>query len=290
MDDYFMGLVFSCVIGGVMGINKSWRVFGKGFVFNSVLLFILCILSFIMFNLTVSDTSNVLIGLLGVISIPLFIAFRSLRNAWNALPSLPIEVNNCNICGAVLTGKFCSDCGAASLPKQLHKNCSSCGMELKGKFCSECGKSASHNEVAPAVNTNKSAHANVNANVNLTNVNGVMVDIDALVFKYRDKDNGNLHAAVELCSLTKVAVPKGRQIIEDAWRKMKAIESSANNIVSCPRCFSTSLTANKKGYSVGKAAFGAIVVGPLGLAAGGMGSNKVIITCLSCGHQFKPGS
>lgn len=60
--------------------------------------------------------------------------------------------------------------------------------------------------------------------------------------------------------------------------------------IKCPKCGSTQITANKKGFSGTKAAAGVIIAGGIGLAAGGIGSNKIIITCLKCGHQFKPGS
>lgn len=63
-----------------------------------------------------------------------------------------------------------------------------------------------------------------------------------------------------------------------------------DNQVHCPKCNSTQITANKKGFSVGKAAAGVILTGGIGLLAGGIGRNKVIITCLACGHQFKPGA
>lgn len=32
-----------------------------------------------------------------------------------------------------------------------------------------------------------------------------------------------------------------------------------------------------------------VVAGGVGILAGAIGSNKIQITCLSCGHQFKPG-
>lgn len=62
------------------------------------------------------------------------------------------------------------------------------------------------------------------------------------------------------------------------------------NQIHCPKCNSTQITANKKGFSAGKAVAGAILTGGIGLAAGAIGSGKVVITCLACGHQFKPGS
>jgi hypothetical protein len=61
------------------------------------------------------------------------------------------------------------------------------------------------------------------------------------------------------------------------------------NQVQCPKCNSTQITANKKGFSAGKALAGDLLLGPVGLLAGASGSNKIIITCLNCGNQFKPG-
>jgi len=59
--------------------------------------------------------------------------------------------------------------------------------------------------------------------------------------------------------------------------------------IKCPRCGSTQLTANKKGFSGAQALGGAILTGGIGLLAGTIGSNKIKITCLACGHQFNPG-
>lgn len=59
--------------------------------------------------------------------------------------------------------------------------------------------------------------------------------------------------------------------------------------IKCPKCKSTQIHAEKQGFSAGKAVAGAIVAGGIGLAAGGIGSDKIVITCLKCGHQFKPG-
>ena len=59
--------------------------------------------------------------------------------------------------------------------------------------------------------------------------------------------------------------------------------------VRCPKCGSNQLTANKKGFSGKKAVAGAVLTGGIGLLAGTIGSGKVIITCLACGHRFKAG-
>lgn len=57
----------------------------------------------------------------------------------------------------------------------------------------------------------------------------------------------------------------------------------------CPKCNSSQLTNNKKGFGLGQAAAGAILLGPIGLLGGFMGSNKVVVTCLKCGHSWQPG-
>lgn len=60
------------------------------------------------------------------------------------------------------------------------------------------------------------------------------------------------------------------------------------NQPKCPRCYSSSLSANKKGFGLGKAIGGAVLLGPVGILGGAIGSNKIKITCLNCGHTFKP--
>lgn len=62
-----------------------------------------------------------------------------------------------------------------------------------------------------------------------------------------------------------------------------------NNVARCPKCGSTSLTANKKGFSLAKGALGVATIGAYGVVAAGHGKNKVIVTCLKCGHQWKAG-
>lgn len=59
--------------------------------------------------------------------------------------------------------------------------------------------------------------------------------------------------------------------------------------IRCPKCGSQQLTANKKGFSGKKAVAGAILTGGVGILAGTLGSNKIKITCLNCGNEFKPG-
>ncbi len=63
----------------------------------------------------------------------------------------------------------------------------------------------------------------------------------------------------------------------------------AEDEIRCPKCNSTQITAGKKGFGLGKAAAGGILLGPIGLLGGLIGSKKVKITCLKCGHTWKAG-
>ena len=80
------------------------------------------------------------------------------------------------------------------------------------------------------------------------------------------------------------ALTHDRRIIE-----MMVAGGSDSAEVNCPKCGSTSLSANKKDFSAGKAAVGVALTGGIGLLAGAIGSNKVQITCLKCGNQFMAG-
>ena len=51
-------------------------------------------------------------------------------------------------------------------------------------------------------------------------------------------------------------------------KRQRIKENKKNGIACCPKCGSTSLTANKKGFGVGKAVIGTAVAGPIGLVAG----------------------
>lgn len=74
--------------------------------------------------------------------------------------------------------------------------------------------------------------------------------------------------------------------------KVKNIKetASSNESVRCVKCRSTQVSANKKGYGIGKAAVGVLLTGGLGLGAGFIGAGKVRLTCLKCGHYWEPGN
>ena len=68
-----------------------------------------------------------------------------------------------------------------------------------------------------------------------------------------------------------------------------SLANSEENLLHCPKCNSTQLSSNKKGFSGGKALTGAVLTGGIGLLAGTIGSGDVSITCLKCGYKYNAG-
>lgn len=59
---------------------------------------------------------------------------------------------------------------------------------------------------------------------------------------------------------------------------------------TCPKCGMGYLTAvgeRQGGFSGGKAALGAIIAGPVGLAAGALGRKKTRYACNRCGYTIE---
>ena len=98
----------------------------------------------------------------------------------------------------------------------------------------------------------------------------------------REEEKANIRQQ-EYTSMQSNKVKNNEAIIN---RKAAAREAGQ---ACCPYCGSTSLSANKKGFGLIKGAAGVMVAGPVGVVAAGHGKNKVIVTCLNCGKQFKPG-
>ncbi|MCQ2451367.1 MAG: hypothetical protein MJ080_05275 [Clostridia bacterium] len=59
---------------------------------------------------------------------------------------------------------------------------------------------------------------------------------------------------------------------------------------TCPRCgrgYMIALGERTGGFSGGKAALGAIIAGPIGLAAGALGKKKTTYQCKNCGYTIE---
>lgn len=59
----------------------------------------------------------------------------------------------------------------------------------------------------------------------------------------------------------------------------------------CPACDKCAewkkIDVSKKGFSVGKAAVGAVLLGPVGLVGGALGKKKVTYYCGLCGFTYE---
>lgn len=61
---------------------------------------------------------------------------------------------------------------------------------------------------------------------------------------------------------------------------------SSRGDITCPRCNSDYITSGKKGFGIGKAAIGGLVLGPVGLLGGFIGANKMEFRCQSCQYKW----
>lgn len=58
----------------------------------------------------------------------------------------------------------------------------------------------------------------------------------------------------------------------------------------CPKCHQGCLRAISErtgGFSGGKAVLGAVLLGPIGVAAGALGKKKVLYQCQKCGYTVE---
>lgn len=82
-------------------------------------------------------------------------------------------------------------------------------------------------------------------------------------------------------------VAKKAKLDEKKARIKKIEQFKANDIVYCPKCLSQQVSAQKKGFSAGKAIAGVVLTGGIGLVGGAIGANKMQLVCLKCGNQFQ---
>jgi stress response protein SCP2/tellurite resistance protein len=56
----------------------------------------------------------------------------------------------------------------------------------------------------------------------------------------------------------------------------------------CPRCNSTNVRSGEKGFGLGKAAIGGLILGPVGLLGGFIGKKQLKFTCNNCNNSWSP--
>ncbi len=155
-------------------------------------------------------------------------------------------------------------------------------------FCPNCGNDCGNANFCPNCGTN---------------LKGVVVTVSAAddtphespkkFRRYRYMPN-ELAAIKALRADTGMSLAEARQIIDDHFyeavtknpaltRAQKKADLNKSGQVYCPKCLSTSVSANPKGFGCVRGATDAAD----GMIAGGIGSKKVICTCLKCGHKWK---
>lgn len=77
------------------------------------------------------------------------------------------------------------------------------------------------------------------------------------------------------------------KFLNERRRRERVEENKRNDVAGCPKCGSTAITAQRKGFGFGKAAVGTALLGEEGWLAGGIGAKKMIAVCLNCGHKWK---
>ncbi len=102
------------------------------------------------------------------------------------------------------------------------------------------------------------------------------VEIDELIRAF--KKNTRTELANKSIADVKKSEPSSPQV-------MRVINEDAS-MPSCPKCKSKQVSYNKQGFGVGKAAVGVVLTGGIGLLAGGINKNKIVLTCLNCGNHW----
>lgn len=98
-----------------------------------------------------------------------------------------------------------------------------------------------------------------------------------------------MHASSDVMGYTKeqIDIAYYKKQIELKEQEIAMQREQMMSQAKCPKCGSTSLAVDKQGFGFGKAAVGTVLIGPVGLLAGGIGANKQFCTCLNCKNKFR---
>lgn len=63
----------------------------------------------------------------------------------------------------------------------------------------------------------------------------------------------------------------------------------SNTCIGCPKCKRPMIPISERtgGFSGGKAVIGAVVAGPIGIAAGALGKKRTLYRCSNCGYTVE---
>ena len=82
---------------------------------------------------------------------------------------------------------------------------------------------------------------------------------------------------------------KYKEVSEQGKREVKNNEARMKTEIRCPKCGSNQFMGGQQGFGLGKAAAGGLLLGPVGLLSGFIGSGQVTLSCLRCGNRWKAG-
>lgn len=71
-----------------------------------------------------------------------------------------------------------------------------------------------------------------------------------------------------------------------AETKQEQMTTNNDDKLTCPKCGSSQIHIDKKGYSAGKGCCGFLACGPLGFLFGQSGASKLRKTCLKCNNSW----
>ena len=168
--------------------------------------------------------------------------------------------------------------------------CTNCGKEVSvnDKFCRNCGERINNSEkkdeydVANVVD--QFGKDKIGACKYLVNTYGLSL---SKAKELVDKEHKLRNSNKSIWQQAKEQVAE--QNLQKQNEKERIKQLKEDKIPFCPKCHSTNLTAQKKGFGLLKGAVGVATLGGFGVTAAGIGKNKIILTCLNCGYQFKPG-
>ncbi|GLB61057.1 TerD family protein [Cytobacillus sp. NCCP-133] len=75
---------------------------------------------------------------------------------------------------------------------------------------------------------------------------------------------------------------------QTGYRQPVQAQSYTDGNIACTRCGSTNIRTGQKGFGLGKAAVGGLILGPIGLLGGFIGKNQLKLTCNACGNSWSP--
>ena len=80
----------------------------------------------------------------------------------------------------------------------------------------------------------------------------------------------------------------GKDVSKNAPTCPHCGESAPGLHIKCPTCGSLNIATGEKGFGLGKAAVGLVLLGPVGLLGGMLGRKRAELVCQACGKKWKP--